>query len=98
MAEGIDLKDDLSRFQVITKIPYPSTQDKVIQARMNADREWYGYRTCLKVIQSYGRSVRSETDKAITYVLDGKFDDLLADNYRTLPKWFLEAISSKVIT
>ena len=97
MAEGIDLKDDLSRFQVITKIPYPSTQDKVIQARMNADREWYGYRTCLKVIQSYGRSVRSETDRAITYVLDGKFDDLLADNYRTLPKWFLEAISAKVI-
>jgi Rad3-related DNA helicase len=97
MAEGIDLKDDLSRFQIITKIPYPSTQDKVIQARMNADREWYGYRTCLKVIQSYGRSVRSETDKAITYVLDGKFDDLLADNYRTLPKWFLEAISAKVI-
>lgn len=97
MAEGIDLKDDLSRFQVITKIPYPSTQDKVVQARMNADREWYGYRTCLKVIQSYGRSVRSETDRATTYVLDGKFDDLLADNYRTLPKWFLEAISAKVI-
>lgn len=97
MSEGIDLKDDLSRFQIITKIPYPSTQDKVVQARMAADREWYGYRTCLKVIQSYGRSVRSETDRAITYVLDAKFDDLLADNYKTLPKWFLEAISSKVI-
>jgi Rad3-related DNA helicase len=82
---------------VIAKIPYPSTQDKVVQARMNADKEWYGYRTLLKVIQALGRSVRSETDHATAYILDGKFDDLLVDNYRYLPKTLVQSISKNVI-
>lgn len=92
MAEGIDLKEDLSRFQIITKMPYPSMGDKVVKARMNKDSLWYPYTTALKLIQSYGRSVRSETDKAATYVLDAALEDVIQRNKGSLPLWFTEAI------
>ena len=34
MQEGVDLKGDCSRFQVICKIPYPYLGDKWVKARM----------------------------------------------------------------
>lgn len=92
MTEGVDLKDDLSRFQVIIKVPYPYLGDKVVQARMKKSPDWLAYKTLLTLIQAYGRSTRSETDHSATYVLDGAFEGLVARNRRTLPKWFTEAI------
>lgn len=92
MAEGIDLKEDLSRFQVIAKMPYPPMGDKVVKARMNKDSLWYSYTTALKLIQSYGRSVRSETDTAATYVLDEALEDVIQRNKGALPLWFMEAL------
>ena len=92
MAEGVDLKDDLSRFQIIVKVPYPSLGDRLVKARMDNDRSWYPTQTLLKLVQSYGRSVRTETDHAVTYVLDGNFHRLVDQNRHILPKWFLEAI------
>ena len=92
MSEGLDLAGDLSRFTIITKMPYPSLADKVVKARMNKYPMWYSYTTALKLIQSYGRSIRSETDKAVTYVLDEGFEDVLRRNGKNLPSWFLNAI------
>ncbi|MGH9388967.1 MAG: helicase C-terminal domain-containing protein [Vicinamibacteria bacterium] len=90
--EGIDLRDDLSRFQVIAKVPYPSTQDKVIALRMKDDPDWYGWLTALKIVQSYGRSVRSATDWAVTYIVDEAFESFRRRNGYLLPGWFKEAI------
>src|SRR5690606_22861138 len=59
MTEGIDLADDLARWQVLCKVPYPYLGDKQVGARMERDRDWYDWRTCLSVVQAYGRSVRS---------------------------------------
>lgn len=92
MTEGVDLKDDLSRFQIIFKVPYPNMGDKVVKARMKARPEWYGYKALLTLIQAYGRSVRSESDYAVTYVLDGAFESLIGRYKKSLPEWFLSAI------
>ena len=54
---GLDLKDELSRFQIITKIPYPNKSDRWTNAKRNVDTEWYYWQTALKLIQAYGRSV-----------------------------------------
>lgn len=92
--EGIDLKDDLSRFQIIAKVPYPSIADPVIKRRMEtaAGRTWYQLLTCLKIVQAYGRSVRSKDDHAVTYVTDAGFAGLVARAGRMLPPWFREAL------
>jgi ATP-dependent DNA helicase DinG len=91
MTEGLDLKEDLSRFQIICKVPYPAL-DPYTRARMNRDKQWYQWQTALKLVQGTGRSVRSKTDKAHTYVLDSDFATFIRNNNRTLPQYWLDAI------
>jgi Rad3-related DNA helicase len=92
MAEGIDLKDDLSRFQIIIKVPYPSLNSKVNQIRLKNNSSWYSLKTIQTLIQSYGRSVRNETDWCDTFILDSCFGDILASNSKMFPKYFLDAL------
>jgi len=92
MTEGVDLKDDLSRFQIICKIPYPFLGDKQITERKKIDPDWYIWKTCISLVQSYGRSIRSESDHAKTYILDESFKWFVKINAHMLPKWFFEAI------
>lgn len=92
MTEGIDLAEDLARWQVLCKVPYPYIGDKQVAARMERDREWYDWRTTLSVVQAYGRSVRSDTDSAVTYLLDADFPNFLRRQARRLPSWFVEAL------
>ena len=92
MTEGVDLADDLSRWQVICKIPYPYLGDPQVARRKNLDPAWYDWSTCLTVVQAYGRSVRSAEDFAITYVLDADFMSFIRRQEKRLPEWFLEAI------
>ncbi len=94
MTEGIDLAQELSRWQVLCKIPYPYLGDPQVARRMEADRGWYDWRTCLSVVQAYGRSVRSEDDYAVTYLLDADFPKFLRRQRERLPAWFLEAVQS----
>lgn len=91
MENGINLKDDLSRFQIILKIPYPNLGSKRIKRRQELKPDWFNWKTSVDLVQSYGRSIRSEEDWAKTYLLDSNFD-LLARNYKDkFPKYFIEA-------
>jgi ATP-dependent DNA helicase DinG len=89
---GLDLKDDLSRFQIITKVPYPNKSDRWTNAKREIDEEWYYWQTALKLIQAYGRSIRSKEDWAKTYVLDSAFSYFVKKNKNILPDWFTSAI------
>jgi len=90
--EGLDLKDDMSRFQILLKVPYPDLKDKQIRARMDIDKSYYGWLTALKLVQSYGRSVRTEEDWCDTYCVDKNFRRFYGMNKGILPDWFKEAI------
>lgn len=90
--EGLDLKDDLSRFQIIVKVPYPDLSERRTKIMLEKDRTWYDLQTAQRLVQTYGRSVRSETDYAITYVLDSNFTRFLREHKDLFPKYILEAI------
>ena len=90
MTEGLDLKEDLSRFQIIIKVPYPFL-DVYIKARSRRDPAWYQWQTALSLIQAVGRSIRSKTDKAHTFILDADFATFLRRNPR-LPNWWTDSI------
>jgi len=77
LLEGLDLSDDKSRFQVFFKVPFPSLGDPLTSEKLNASREWYDWKTTIGILQGIGRSVRSKEDWAVTYLLDGCFEDLL---------------------
>jgi ATP-dependent DNA helicase DinG len=82
---GIDLKDDLSRFQVIIKVPYLNTGDRWTAAKRKHKPEWYYWQTALRLIQAYGRSIRSKDDWAKTYILDSAFAYFVSKNRNFLP-------------
>jgi Rad3-related DNA helicase len=89
---GVDLKDDLSRFQVIVKVPYPDLTDRKVAEMKKRDPRWYTWYTVLRLAQSYGRSVRNKDDFATTYILDSNIDYLMKSAQDMVPKWFSEAI------
>lgn len=68
--EGVDLPGDLSRYQIVVKMPYASLGDKRIKVILDTYPDIYGLMALQKVVQGAGRSVRSKEDHAVTYVLD----------------------------
>lgn len=77
LLEGLDLKDDKSRFQIFFKVPYPSLGDPLVKAKMKAFPGWYDWKTGIAIQQGSGRSIRSKDDWAITYILDACFRSLI---------------------
>lgn len=80
MTEGVDLQGDLSRFQIICKVPFPYLGDKLIRKKMNKWKWWYDLQTAKTVIQAVGRSIRSDTDSAVTYILDSSWERFYGNN------------------
>ena len=90
MSHGVDLKDDLARFQIIVKAPYLPTKDKRIERLMNDDFSWYINKMLCSLIQSCGRGIRSKKDHCVTYILDGAIVESVVNNKHKLPKYFID--------
>ncbi len=91
--EGVDLKDDLSRFQIVAKIPYPNFAEKRTRLMKERYPLWYPAQTLTKMLQGFGRSIRNEKDWAKTYVLDSSINRLVS-NYRDLiPKAYHDSLN-----
>ena len=90
--EGVDLKDDLSRFQIIAKVPYPNLSEKRTKVKMQKFPLWYKSQTLTKLLQGFGRSIRSENDWAVTYVLDSAASDLLLQSKPMIPKAYQDVL------
>ncbi len=90
--EGVDLKDDLSRFQIIAKVPYPNLSEKRTKIKMQKFPLWYKSQTLTKLLQGFGRSIRNEEDWAVTYVLDSAASDLLLLSKSMIPKSYHDVL------
>ena len=93
MEEALDLSGDLARWQVLTKAPFPNTNDSRVSKRLADDQwAWY-YRTALRtVIQAAGRVVRSPDDYGSTYLADTSLLDLFERARADVPDWFGDAL------
>ncbi len=93
--EGQNWIGDICEVQVLYKVPYPDLSDERVKRRLEkGEYRWYFNETLKKVIQSYGRAVRTETDKQKYYVIDSSFWDLIKRTKRYLPLWFKDALPS----
>ena len=92
LLEGLDLRDDLSRFQIFAKVPFPSLADKYVSAKMAISQEWYDWKSTVAILQGIGRSVRGKNDWAITYFLDGCLGDVINRNRDSFPPEFLSRL------
>lgn len=89
--EGLDLKDDLGRFVIFAKTPYPYMGDQWIKKRMEISPEWYQRQTLINIIQGGGRVVRSETDSGVVYIVDASFGYLYKSAHHMIPRWWKDA-------
>lgn len=84
ISEGHSFDDDLSRLQIIPKMPFPSI-DGNMKILMNAyQKPYYESKTVATIQQMCGRSMRSKQDYCVTIVLDKKFEGIKNSMYKTL--------------
>jgi len=94
MTSGLDLKDELGRFQILIKVPYPNISSNKIKGRQKTNKNWYSFKTVVDIIQAYGRAVRSNKDYADFYILDSNFSDVLKYTSHYIPKYMQNAIKT----
>lgn len=88
--EGLDMKNEMSRFQVFFKVPYPSLGDPLTKEKAKRSNVWYNWKTSLSIMQGVGRSIRNDKDWAVTYILDACFASLIHQDL--FPPHFKERI------
>jgi len=91
ITEGVDFADELARFQIVCKIPYPRW-DEYSRSRHAIEPKWYDLQTASTLVQMTGRAVRSNTDFATTFVLDSNLTEFVERSESILPTWWLDAI------
>ena len=89
LMEGVDLKDDLSRWQIVVKLPFASLGDIRVKTKAKQGN-WYQNDMLMKLVQACGRSTRSEADWSRTYILDSLFKPMYMKN--KLPLWFKKRV------
>ena len=90
--EGVDLKDDLSRFQIIAKVPYLNLAEKRVGEKMRRFPLWYDAQTLMKLLQGFGRSIRGDDDWARTYVLDSAVHHVLNKARQRIPSAYHDTL------
>jgi ATP-dependent DNA helicase DinG len=93
--QGVDFKGSRARFQIILRVPYPNTSNKLMAKKVKEDFSYYNYQTLITFGQQIGRINRSEDDFGVTVLMDDRFNKFILSNKSSLPKWLLEAIIYK---
>lgn len=90
---GWDFPDTESEYQVIAKIPFPDQSGAIMKARTKLDPTYPYFMAVTTLVQMAGRIVRSESDKAATYITDDHARWFLPRwGKRFAPRWFMEAV------
>lgn len=93
MYDGLDLKDDLCRTNVVCVVPFPYLGDPQVQRRKEEEGDrFFNWRTAMRIQQAYGRTTRSRDDWSDTYILDENFAWFYRQNRRLFFDWFVEAL------
>ncbi len=90
MTFGVDLRDDLARFQIIVKGAFLPLSDVRIKRLFDEDKVWYTNKMLINLVQACGRGIRSKEDYCATYILDGTLFDIIIQNKDKLPKYFID--------
>lgn len=92
MTYGVDLKDNLGRFQVVVKLPFLPWNDKRAEKIRKIDEKWYTHKMLSNLIQACGRTTRGETDHSVTYIMDSTFLRILEVYNEDIPSYFLKRL------
>lgn len=94
ITEGLDLKYDLGRFAIFSKVPYPYLGDRWIARRAEISKEWYNRQAIIAIIQGGGRICRAEDDWGNTYIFDESFGGLYRFMKNKIPSWWTDSLTT----
>jgi len=95
MYEGLDLPEELGRWQILAKVPWQSLGSPSVKHLAELDPEWYIWDTMKTTIQACGRICRTPKDYGSTFIIDSSFWRLMNEGKHLVPEWFREAIVPK---
>lgn len=91
LERGYDFPDDMSRLNIIAKVPYSYLGDKSIQKKKELHPGWYEWVTVQRIVQMTGRTTRSSKDYSISFILDTDFRRLWDLKRSLFPDWWQES-------
>lgn len=93
LSTGYDFPYTDAEFQILVKMPFPVTVDKIMKARTERDKGYRDYVTMIELVQMAGRIVRADDDQGETFILDSDFGWWFYGNgIKIAPKWFTESV------
>lgn len=92
VSTGFDFPMDECRYQIVCKIPFADSRNKVLAARQERDKDYGKYLAAQTLVQMCGRGNRSEDDLCENLILDDHFEWFYGNNKSLFPKWFQEAV------
>lgn len=93
LTEGLDVKGDLGRWQIIMKIMFPDQSDIAVAEKMRHDPDWYAQQAIRELEQAVGRICRSEDDFGVSFILDNCFAKLYTEHRDKFSLSFREALT-----
>ena len=95
VSTGLDLKDDLCRLNIISRIVYPSLGSDYVKKRKALSGKWYKIAAVRQVIQASGRATRGAKDYSLTLMLDDRWPSLRLSVQDDLPEFFKDVIDGR---
>jgi Rad3-related DNA helicase len=92
LTEGLDVKGDLGRWQIICKCLFPDKSDIAVAEKMRNNPDWYIWQCVKEIEQAVGRICRSEDDYGITFIADSAFARLYEEHKDKFSISFNEAL------
>lgn len=90
--QGIDLKYDRARFQIILRVPYPSISSPLMKDLLDRSPASYTYKALVTFGQMLGRPMRAPDDWGHTILLDERFIDFISKNRKLLGEDIIKRI------
>jgi len=92
LTTGIDMKDDLARFNIVVKLSFPNMVSALWAKRYEVANHIYVGETASVLEQSCGRTTRSADDFSISYILDSRAKWFISGNRHLFSTSFLDRI------
>jgi ATP-dependent DNA helicase DinG len=87
---GFDFPFDFCRWQIIGKIPFPDTRDRLTKARVERDPEYGAYLAMQSLVQASGRGTRAPNDSCVSFLIDDSAFWFMRRYRRFAPRWFMD--------
>jgi Rad3-related DNA helicase len=94
MTTGVDFPYDQCRYQIIAKVPFPDTRNKVMAARTKEDPTYAHYIAMQTLVQMSGRGMRAADDACETIIVDDHAKWFIPKWRIFAPRWFMESFMS----